>query len=101
MLAPVPPQRVTPEPPQFLNNNLSMAVGLSRCGQREETVAPNSSTTSHSIVVTTATIARGAMNDFRCSIGHRQIESALCYLVDPSTHLLAKQAAVILGAVRG
>jgi hypothetical protein len=53
------------EPPQFLNNNLRMAVGLSRCGQREETVAPNSSATSHSIVVTTATITRGAMNDFQ------------------------------------
>jgi hypothetical protein len=51
---------------QFLNNNRSMVVGLSRCGQREETVAPNSSATSHSIVVTAAaTIARGAMNDFQ------------------------------------
>ena len=49
--------------PQFLNNNLRMAVGLSRCGQREEAVAPNSSATSHSIVITTAKITRGATND--------------------------------------
>jgi hypothetical protein len=29
--------------PQFLNNNLRIAVGLSRCGQREEARTPSSS----------------------------------------------------------
>ena len=45
--------------PQFLNNNLRIAVGLSRCGRREEAGTSNSSAISHSIVIATATIIRG------------------------------------------
>jgi hypothetical protein len=80
--------------PQFLNNNLRMAVGLSRCGQREETVAPNSSATSHSIATTTATITRGATNDVHRASGDRE----RFILPDgPIEVPTAKQAAVTWG----
>src|ERR1700730_3120428 len=53
--------------PQFLNNNLRIAVGLSRGGQRDEAGTPSSSATSHSIVITTATTVRGATSNFQVS----------------------------------
>src|SRR6266849_1087098 len=60
------------KPPQFLNNNLRMVVGWSRCGQREETGAPIWSATCHSIVITTATITRGATDDVHRASANRE-----------------------------
>jgi hypothetical protein len=60
------------EPPQFLNSNLRTVVGWSRCGQREATGAPNWPATCHSIVITTATITRGATDDVHRASADRE-----------------------------